>query len=239
MPGDLAYAAGLDMLSYSYNRSIEWNGSNQAVYLQKDRRPEIYRVGVLDIEKSQLPGMAEDPWHTDTCIGNWFYDAKQVYKKSDQVIEMLVDIVAKNGCMLLNILQRPDGSIDAEARHLLGELAGWFSVCGEGIHGTRTWKVFGEGETRVRVEGFTEEKTSWSDSDFRYTCKGNAVHAFILHVPESRTCVLRGFSGERIRRVSLLGGGEVSFQHAYGVLVVELPAGLPTQYVNCLKIELE
>lgn len=85
------------------------------MYTQKDRRPEIYQVGVLDIEKSQLPGVQEHPWQTDTCIGNWFYDAKQPYKHPDQIIEMLIDIVSKNGTMLLNVLQRPDGTIDDEA----------------------------------------------------------------------------------------------------------------------------
>lgn len=108
------YQPGLDAVSYLYNDSIERNGQNQAVYTQKNRNQEIYRVGVLDIEKSQLPGVNPSPWQTDTCIGNWFYDAKQTFKHPEQIIEMLVDIISKNGCMLLNVLQRPDGTIDAE-----------------------------------------------------------------------------------------------------------------------------
>ena len=68
------YSRGLQAVAKLYNTSIEEYGENRAVYLQKDRRPEIYQVGVLDIEKSQLPGIMPEPWHTDTCIGNWFYD---------------------------------------------------------------------------------------------------------------------------------------------------------------------
>ena len=234
----IRYRWGLQMLEYYYNKSIEWNGSNQAVYLQKDRRPEIYNVGILDIEKSQLTEAAEKPWHTDTCIGNWFYDAKQVYKKCDQVIEMLVDIVSKNGNMLLNILQKPDGTIDEEARYLLKELAGWMKICSEGIHGTRPWKIFGEGESRVDPEGFTERKTSWTPSDYRFTAKDNTVYAFIMQAPESHVCVVKSFAQEEIKSVELLGYGEVEYKHAYGVLVVQLPEELPTEYTNCLKITL-
>ena len=139
------YRYGLEAVSYLYNASIAKNGKNNAVYLQKDRRPEIYKVGVVDIEKSQLPGVAERPWHTDTCIGNWFYDAKMPFKRPGHIIEMIVDIASKNGSMLLNILQLPDGSIDDESRFILRELGGWFSVCGEGVYGTRPYKIFGEG----------------------------------------------------------------------------------------------
>ena len=128
------YQPGLDAVSYLYNDSIERNGQNQAVYTQKNRNQEIYRVGVLDIEKSQLPGVNPSPWQTDTCIGNWFYDAKQTFKHPEQIIEMLVDIISKNGCMLLNVLQRPDGTIDAETRFILEELAKWFAVCQEGVY---------------------------------------------------------------------------------------------------------
>ncbi|MFD2114266.1 alpha-L-fucosidase [Paenibacillus yanchengensis] len=165
--GDASYQVGLDMLAYYYNKSIQHNGSNQAVYLQKDKRAEIYNVGILDIEKSQLPGIADKPWHTDTCIGNWFYDASQKYKQVDQIIEMLVDIVAKNGNMVLNILQRPDGTIDDEAKYILEQLAIWFAINGEAIYGTRPWKVFGEGDTLASSKPYTEEKTVWNSSDYR------------------------------------------------------------------------
>lgn len=238
-PGDKSYGPGLEVLSYFYNKSIEINGSNQAVYLQKDRRPKIYNIGILDIEKSQLSGVVEMPWHTDTCIGNWFYDAKQTYKRCDQVIEMLVDIVSKNGCMLLNILQKPDGTIDAEARYLLEELAKWYAICGEAIYGSRVWKIFGEGDTLVDTEGFTERKTNWNSSDYRFTMKDNIIYSFIMYAPENRVCIIKSIKNEKIKSVQLLGGGNLEFTHSFGVLVTKLPSQIPTEYTNCLKIELE
>ncbi|MDR0562826.1 MAG: alpha-L-fucosidase, partial [Spirochaetaceae bacterium] len=140
-PSDPAYRYGLEAAAYLYNASIEKHGENRAVYTQKDSRPEICAVGVLDIEKSQFPGINPYPWQTDTCIGNWFYDASQPFKRPGHIIEMLVDIVSKNGTMLLNILQRPDGSIDDETRFILIEMASWVSICGEGVYGTRPWRT--------------------------------------------------------------------------------------------------
>lgn len=232
------YAPGLQAVAKLYNTSIGKHGSNQAVYLQKDRRPEIYSVGVLDIEKSQLPGIMPEPWHTDTCIGNWFYDVHSPYKSPEQIIEMLVDIVSKNGVMLLNILQRPDGTIDEEADYILDRLADWFAINGEAIYGTRPWQVFGEGETRVRIEGFREDKTDWNRSDYRFTQKDGKVYAFMLGARGGETAVLRSFSDRRIADVRLLGAESVAWKQEMGLLLVSLPEKLPSLCANALQITL-
>jgi len=232
------YAPGLQAVAKLYNTSIGKHGSNQAVYLQKDRRPEIYSVGVLDIEKSQLPGIMPEPWHTDTCIGNWFYDVHSPYKSPEQIIEMLVDIVSKNGVMLLNILQRPDGTIDGEADYILDRLADWFAINGEAIYGTRPWQAFGEGETRVRIEGFREDKTDWNRSDYRFTQKDGKVYAFMLGARGGETAVLRSFSDRRIADVRLLGAESVAWKQEMGLLLVSLPEKLPSLCANALQITL-
>ncbi|MDR0908780.1 MAG: alpha-L-fucosidase [Spirochaetaceae bacterium] len=247
---DPRYHYGLEAVSYLYNTSIGKHGENQAVYLQKDRRKEIYSVGVLDIEKSQLPGVQERSWHTDTCIGNWFYDVRQDYKKPGHIIEMLIDIVSKNGNMLLNILQRPDGSIDDQAHFILDEIASWMPVCGEGIFGTRPWRVdghdrYGEGRSGVLIEGFKEEQVPWQDTDYRFTTKqekdgGLTVYAFMMKAPENRVAVIRSFEPrEKVRSVKLLDGKAgipVEWSQNFGALTVKLPETLPTQYTNCLAI---
>ena len=234
-----AYKYGLEAVSYLYNKSIEKHGENRAVYTNKDKRPEIHSVGILDIEKSQLPGINPVPWQTDTCIGNWFYDARQPFKKPGHIIEMLIDIASKNGTMLLNILQRPDGSIDDEARYILTELASWIPLCGEGIYGTRPWRTSGEGYTTVLIEGFREEAVPWSETDIRFTSSGKKVYAFIMKTPANRAVVIRSFSPEeKIVSVKLLGAGQVPFSQNFGVLTVKLPEKLPTVYTNCLAIEL-
>ncbi len=158
------------------------------------------------------------------------------YKQPDQIIEMLADIISKNGCMLLNVLQRPDGSIDDDAEFILRELAGWFAVNAEAVYGTRPWRVFGEGETRVRIEGFREDKTDWNRSDFRFTQKDGAVYAFMMGLKPGETAVLRSFEGQEIHSVSLLGAGELPFHYEYSVLSVPIPVKMPTRYTGVLRI---
>ena len=236
--GEDDFSYGLRAVAHLYNKSVEKFGFNHAVYTQKNRDEKIFRVGTLDIEKSQLPGIQEHPWETDTCIGNWFYDVRQVYKTPGHIVEMLVDIISKNGTMLLNILQKPDGTIDPWERWTLEEIGRWFSVCSEGVYGTRPWRVFGEGESRVVIDGFRESRVEWTASDYRFTAKDNNVYAFMMHAPEDRRAVIRSFDSVTVAKVSLLGVGEVPFTQSFGVLTVELPENLPADWANCLRVTL-
>jgi len=240
-PDNPRFRNGLEAVAYLYNASAVKYGENRAVYCQKDVRPEIYQIGILDVEKSQLPGIHNDPWQTDTCVGNWFYDARQTYKQPGHIIEMLVDIIAKNGNMVLNILQLPDGAIDEEERYILRELSGWFGVCGEAVYGTHPWRVFGEGPSGVVLDGFKEDAVNWTSSDFRFVCKdgGKTLCAYLMRAPENGVAVIKSLNpADVVKEVTLLGGGRVEFSQAFGVLTVKLPEKLPTKYVNCLKIKL-
>lgn len=237
---DPLFQNGLAAVAHLYNTSAARHGENRAVYSQKGRREEVYKVGILDIEKSQLSGISPYPWQTDTCIGSWFYDADRAYKQPGHIIEMLIDIVSKNGCMLLNILQRPDGTIDDEARWILEELARWFSVAGEAIHGTRPWRAFGEGESGVDLDGFAEKPVEWSSSDVRFTTAGKSLYAFLMRTPENGVAVIKSLAEtDLVKAVRLLGAGDCKFSQAYGVLTVKLPENLPTAHTNVLALELE
>ena len=239
-PSDPNYRLGLEAVSYLYNTSIKKHGENRAVYNQKDRRPEIYRIGVLDIEKSQLPDILPHPWQTDTCIGNWFYDVRQEFKRPTHIVEMLVDIISKNGTMLLNVLQKPDGSIDDETVWILEELASWFAVCSEGVYDTRPWRISSEGDTRAVIQGFTEQEADWTSSDYRFTCKGNTLYAFMMRAPVNRTAVIKSLlPTEQLQSVRLLGEGEIPFAQNFGTLTMKLPDAMPAKMVNCLAIELK
>ena len=234
---DADYKWGLEAAAHLYNTSIGDHGENRAVYLQKDRREEIFSIGVLDIEKSQLPGIMPQPWHTDTCIGNWFYDVHYPYKQPEQIIEMLVDIISKNGVMLLNVLQRPDGTIDEDAEYILQKIGEWFAICGEAVYGTRPWRIFAEGDTLVKIEGFTENKTDWARSDFRFVQKDGFVYAFLMGAKGGEPVVLRSFADQKISSVEILGYGPVPFRQEYGVLIVSAPEKLPAFCANALKIK--
>ena len=154
---------GLGIIAHLYNSSAALHGGvNQAVYNHKDRNPLVYKVGVLDIERGVQKDAFPYPWQTDTCVGGWFYDVRRRYKSSRQVIEMLVDIVAKNGNLLLNFTQQPDGTLDDECLAILADMAAWNKVNGEGIYGTRPWHIALEGEINAPEGRFREDELDWT-----------------------------------------------------------------------------
>ena len=234
------YQKGLEVVAYLYNQSIQKHGENRTVYTQKCRYQDVYRVGVLDMERSLLPIASQYPWQTDTCIGGWFYDAKAPYKTPREIIDLLVDVVAKNGCVLLNILKRPDGSIDQEADYILDEMAKWFEIHGEAIYASRPWKTVSEGDTVLDFKDYREDAANWKENDIRYVCKNNTVFAFLMGAKGGMTAVLQSFNeGETVCSVHLLGGSELPFSHRFGILTVPLPENLPSDYPSCLAIKLE
>ncbi len=218
---------GRRIVAHLYNTSAAAHGSNQAVYTQKEKDPELYTVGVLDIERGQMDQIAEHPWQTDTSVGDWFYNVRDVYKTPLQVLEMLVDIVSKNGNLLLNVPQRPDGTIDDECDYLLGRIAAWIAPNGEGIFGSRPWQVAGEGPSAVKATArFEEPVVAWSPAVFRFTQKGDTLYAYQMRRPEDGQTVIRSLaSGQAwsVAGVRLLGHGDVSFEQTAEGLRITLP----------------
>ena len=222
---------GRQIIAHLYNTSAALHGGvNQAVYNQKDTDPQVYTVGVLDIERGQREDIAEHPWQTDTSVGDWFYNVRDVYKTPGQVLETLVDIVSKNGNLVLNIPQRPDGTLDDECDFLLRQMAVWMKANGEGLFGSRPWDVCGEGASAAESGAFKEAAVDWSPQDFRFTRKGDTVYAYQMRWPDDGRAVIRSFASGRARRVSgvrLLGYGDIAFQQTGEGLSLSLPSWSP------------
>lgn len=240
---------GMGIIAHLYNTSIAENdGENRAVYNLKEHNPAVYKVGVLDMERNVQPGAFPTPWQTDTCVGGWFYDVRRVYKSSRLIIEMLVDIVAKNGNMLLNFTQKPDGTLDDECHAILDDLTAWIEVNGEGIYGTRPWHVAMEGETNASQERFREEELDYTPQDFRFTSKGNVIYAFQMGWPEDGRTLIKSFSAGRlggyclkvaeVEKVELLGHrAPLPFEHTKAGLEIKgLSEEQPGQCAPCFKI---
>lgn len=222
---------GLRIIAHLYNTSAGVHGGvNQAVYNQKDTNPDVYTVGVLDIERGQREDIAEHPWQTDTSVGDWFYNVKDVYKTPRQVLETLVDIVSKNGNLCLNIPQRPDGTLDDECDYLLRQMAAWMPANGEGLFGSRPWDVAGEGASSAEAGAFKEAAVDWTPADFRFTRKGDTVYAYQMRQPEDGRTLIRSLASGKARRVAgvrLLGHGPVPFQQTGEGLALTLPSLTP------------
>ena len=158
------------------------------------------------------------------------------------VIHMLVDNVSKNGNLLLNIVQRPDGSLDPEVERMLQELADWNTVHGEAIFGTRPWLVYGESSVRVKGGKFKEDY-KYNASEIRFTTKGPVLYAIALGWPEDDRITIRslakpaGANVNNISNVSLLGyKGKLEWKQTPEALVVTLPATKVSPYTAALKI---
>ncbi len=230
--------AGLVSHFYNSNRALH-GGKEEAVYNCKQVSNGHW---VQDVERGVLDGISPDPWQTDTSMGDWFYSRHQGYKTPATVIHMLCDIVSKNGNLLINIVQRPDGSIDDDSLTMLHELAAWMPVNGEAIYGTRPWTVYGEGQAAAGGM-FQEDRQSYSADDVRFTRKGDTLYAIMLGWPEKSRAVLKALAsdspfvvGDHLQ-VQLLGSKDpLPFQRTAQGLEIALPAQAPTKYAVVFKI---
>ena len=231
---------GLSQIANLYNDSIEHNGGKlEAVYTCK--QPSGGRW-VQDFERGVNGGINPTPWQTDTSIGDWFYNRHWKYQPLSWTVHMLVDITSKNGNLLLNVVLRPDGSLDPEVETMLHQLADWTAVNGEAIYGTRPWLVYGEGEVKAKGGAF-KENYQYTAKDIRFTTKGGNLYAIALGWPADGKVVVTSLAKtddvnvNQIERVELLGGkGELKFAQTAAGLTVELPAQKMSDLTCSLKI---
>lgn len=216
-----------------------YNTNSQSVYTCK--QPSEGRW-VEDVERGILGDISPYPWQIDTSIGDWYYNKDWKYRGADWVIRTLVDVVSKNGNLLINVVQRPDGSLDREAEQVLADMSAWIRVNGESIYGTHPWIVYGEGRVRGRGGAFSED-FSYTDRDVRFTQKGDTVlYATLLGKLEAKDVTIRSLAkcpGDlgTLTEVSVLGARKASVWHqdANGLHVV-LPDGIHSDIATVIRI---
>jgi alpha-L-fucosidase len=235
--------------AYYYNQAAKWNKGVAINYKKIGGESFPDTAGVLDIERGQLAEIRKLFWQTDTSVSktSWGYVANHEYKTVNSLIDDLVDIVSKNGCLLLNIGPKPDGTIPEPEQKMLRDMGGWLAMNGEAIYATRPWKTFGEGPTKV-ADGTMrndaeQQRRDFGGADFRFTRKEATVFAIGLQWPEVETKVTvkslgRGPSGLAIKKVELLGHpGDLKFIQNEAGLTVELPSEKPCDYAYVLRCQ--
>ncbi|MES2827138.1 MAG: alpha-L-fucosidase [Bacteroidota bacterium] len=241
---------GLRIAAHLYNKSIKKHGKLKAVINGKILDQQQRKCMVWDIERGQSNSIEPLPWQTDTCIGQWHYDRRiydnNQYKSAKTIIHTLIDVVSKNGNLLLNVPLRGDGSIDDKERVVVEEIGAWMQINSESIYGTRPWKIFGEGPAMestapLSAQGFNEGKGKpFGAADVRFVKKGSILYATLLGWPERRLATVKSLNSAagKIEKVSLLGhSGKISFQQNAEALTIHLPENAPGKSAFVLKID--
>jgi alpha-L-fucosidase len=239
---------GLSFVAHLYNQSAKKNkGVVQAVYNSKRREDSEAGTCVLDLERGVVDKIWPNPWQTDTCVGNWHYNKGYQYKSAKTVIDLLVDIVSRNGNLLLNFPLNSAGTLDSDEEKTLAGVTAWMAVNSEGIYGTRPWKIFGEGPgtaDSAKGGGNFNERTrkELTAADVRFTTKGKTLYAFCMGVPGKQAIVAplaknSPHGAGKIQNVELLGlKGKLKWSQDETGLKVELPEKKPCENAITLKI---
>ena len=230
--------------AFYYNRGKQWN-KEVAINYKNKAFPE--RAAVLDIERGQLQALRPQFWQTDTSISkkSWGYIENDEFRTADSIVDQLVDIVSKNGALLLNIGPRSDGTIPEQAQTILLDIGAWLGVNGEAIYGTRPWKLYGEGPTLVVGGSFKDTATKpFTGEDIRFTTKGDVLYAIALAWPQNGKLVVKSLAAgspnvtREFKTVQLLGyQGALKWTRTRDGLVVDLPGQKPNDYAYAFKIQ--
>ena len=246
--------AGLKILAHGYNKSAERNGGkSQIVFTGKVLTDWQKKTLLWDVERGAPDAIQELPWQTCTCIGEWHYN-KHVYyddryKSSADVISMLVDVVSKNGNLLLSVPLRADGTPDPTEIKVVKRIGAWMQINSESIYDTRPWVIYGEGPTAeaanpINAQGFNEGRQKYSAKDIRFNRKGDKVlYVTLLGVPEEDITVKAlgtktAQNSRKIRSITMLGSADkVVWTQAQDGLTIACPAAVPASEAVVYKVE--
>ncbi|MBP5523388.1 MAG: alpha-L-fucosidase [Bacteroidaceae bacterium] len=223
---------GLKIVTHMYNKNP------RAVVFGKILSEDQKKALTWDVERGAPNMMVDRPWQTCNCIGDWHYNTgvyNRGYKSATNMVKQLVDIVSKNGNLLLNIPLRADGTYDEKAAHFLDELEAWMSVNKESIIGTRPWIKFGEGpvaekDIKINSQGFNEGQYNGMDyRDIRFNQTKKYLYATAMGWPEDGRLVIKSLAKNNpnfkksINSVYLLGYGKLKARQTDEGLEVQLP----------------
>lgn len=241
--------AGMKIVAHEYNKT-----KGQGVVFGKILEEDMKHALVWDVERGAPNKIMELPWQCCNCIGNWHYDTgiykHGTYKSASTIAKLLVDIVSKNGNMLLSVPLRADGTPDEKEIAIMKEFGEWMKINKESIVKTRPWKIFGEGpiadtDIQINNQGFNDSQYSKAGSSeirFNQSKDGKILYVSALSWPDNHKVVIKSLRTgsalyeKKIRKVELLGYGKVQFERTDNALIVSLPEKNLNRIMPVLKI---
>jgi len=230
------------MLAHYYNTAS--SAGRDVVMTYKDN-DFATGSGQVDIEAGQLTEKASFVWQTDDVMDwdSWGYLKQPNFKTAGRILHQLIDVVAKNGNLLLDVGPRPDGTIPSEIEARLRTIGAWLKVNGEAIYDSRPAAHFGEGPTQIKQGSYVADHVhDFVAEDIRFTTRGDAFYVLVMGAPGSKVRVAS------LNRDTVLRGGPLRTAQMLGVakplkwewtpegLVIEMPETRPSDDAVVIKL---
>ncbi len=235
------------ILAYYYNTMLNEYGDCGVVNYKHDAIP--FNIAVRDVERGQFDKLQRDYWQgcTSSVHGAWIYTKNNDFKMPEDLCKTLIDVVSKNGNLLLNIGPKADGTICDQEVNILTSIGNWLDINGEAIFDTTPYKIFGEGDNNVPSGDFNEGRfIDYTHTDIRFTCKSNKIYCFIMNPRGVKSFKINTLGLEKkefkknntIKNVSVLGElNVVEYSRESEYLEVTLDKSVDTIYPICIKVE--
>ncbi len=234
-----------EFAAYYYDWADRWE---QGVVITYKYQAYPRHAALLDFERGLAASIQPLPWQTDTSVSwkSWGYIDNDSFKSTAEIVHELIDIVSKNGNLLLSVGPKADGTLPEEAEEIYRNIGRWMDINGEAIYGTRPWRVYGEGPATLAGGAFSESKVkrmSFTPQDIRFTRRDDTIYAILLAWPAHEAKIKElGKNSEnaarRISNVSLLGNAsKLHWHQGPEALTIRTPEKKPCDYAYAFKIE--